>query len=69
MSARIFIPLILIFTLTGCTPDFIDNNSYNFTSTLGQELIDLKKALDEGAIDEEQYDELYEGLKESRFGH
>ncbi|MCK5665999.1 MAG: hypothetical protein KAI17_21065, partial [Thiotrichaceae bacterium] len=64
-----FLPLILIFTLTGCTPDFIDNNSYNFTSTLGEELIDLKKALDAGAIDQSQYDELYEELKDSRFGH
>ncbi len=69
MSARVFLPLILIFTLTGCTPDFIDNNSYNFTSTLGEELIDLKKALDAGAIDQSQYDELYEELKDSRFGH
>jgi len=69
MTSKIILPLILIFTLTGCVPDIIDNNHYSFTSTLGQELIDLKKAQDEGAIDQEQYDELYEGLKESRFGH
>ncbi len=68
MSHRILLTLILVFTLTGCAPDIIDNNNYNYTSTLGQELIDLKKALDEGAIDQEQYEELFEGLKESRFG-
>jgi len=34
-------------------------------TTLGQEMIDLKKARDEGAISQQEYEELREKLKKS----
>ena len=39
-----------------------DTYSTNITTTVGDELIDLKKALDSGAINQEEYDAMKEKL-------
>lgn len=67
MTSKIMLAMALIITLSGCAPDIIKSNNYNFSTTLGEELIDLKKAMEEGAIDNEEYEEMVESLKESRF--
>lgn len=67
MYHKILLALVLTISLTACAPDMTDNNNYNFNISLGQELIDLKKALDEGAINDEEYKEMVDSLKKSRF--
>ena len=64
---KILLIILLSISVAGCAPDIIDNYSYNYNTTLGQELIDLKKALDEGAINKEQYAEMVNSLKEARY--
>ena len=53
------IPLLLM-NCIGELPFSMPNNSTNtiINSTTGQELIDLQKALESGAITQEEYDEL-----------
>jgi len=61
---RIVIGLVLLVViLSGCAigSDKTDVNK----PTLGQELIELKKAKDSGAISEQEYKELKEKLKQS----
>lgn len=55
---------LLATTLSGCA---IGSGSKTEVSkpTLGQELIELKKARDSGAISEQEYKELREKLKKS----
>lgn len=67
MNIKIVIATLLVFALSACAPDIIKSNNYNFSTTLGQELIDLKKALDEGAINSNDYESMIESLKEARF--
>ena len=55
-----FIPLLLMHCFGIANPIFVKSphgNTYIQTTT-GQELIDLKQALDSGAITQEEYDEL-----------
>ena len=67
MYPKILLVLLITVTLAGCAPAVSKEYTYNFNATLGQELIDLKSALDQGAIDKEQYDEMFESIKNSRF--
>jgi hypothetical protein len=61
---RIVLGLFLLgATLSGCA---IGSGTTKVTKqTLGQELIELKKAKDSGAISEQEYEELKEKLKKS----
>ena len=61
---RIVLGLFLLAaTLSGCA---IGSGKTDVTKpTLGQELIELKKAKDSGAISEQEYKELKEKLKQS----
>ena len=63
---RIFLVLLLLTTLTAClSVQDGDGEKANAHPTLGQELIDLKKARDVGAISGLEYKEFKEILKES----
>ncbi len=67
MNSRLILAAAIILSLSGCAPDMTKSNNYNFETTLGEELIALKKALDEGAIDKSEYEDMKESLKKSRF--
>ena len=62
MKKLIFITFMSLFQMNciGELPFSMPNNSTNtiINPTTGQELIDLKQALDSGAITQEEYDEL-----------
>ena len=67
---KILIGCILLFTFFSCS---IPIGSPNVTkptteihTTTGQELIDLKKALDAGAITQEEYEELKKKIMERK---
>ena len=63
---RILLIIIILTTMASCL-SVQDRNAEqaNAQPTLGKELIDLKKALDLGAISKLEYKELKEILKES----
>jgi len=62
---RILLILLLLTTMTSCLSVQDENGEQkNAQPTLGQELIDLKKARDMGAISKLEYTELKEILKE-----
>ena len=51
--------LLLMFFITSCSLlDVESSDVTNNYTTVGQELIDLKKAYDEGALTEEEYNKL-----------
>jgi len=50
--------------LTACYN--IERSETNVNTTFGQELIDLKKALDSGAIDQQQYQKILSQLADRR---
>ncbi len=54
--------------LTGCYNSERINKTTQISTTLGQEIIDLKTALDQGAIDQREYRLLIEELAEDRLG-
>ncbi len=54
--------------LAGCYNSERINKTTQYSTTLGQEIIDLKTALDQGAIDEREYRQLIKGLSEERVG-
>ena len=60
------LPLLLM--SCGITPFVFSNNCGNditeINATTGQELVDLKHALDSGAITQEEYDELRKKIME-----
>ena len=56
---RFVIVSFLCASLSAC---WAHSETKNKSVTLGQELIDLKKALDEGAITQDQYDDAREDL-------
>ena len=60
---RIITATVLVFIISGCSNE---TNVTHINTTLGQEIIALKKALDSGAIEQDQYEELVEGLSLSR---
>ena len=59
MKSYIIILSILLFT-SCASIDLFNKESYvtNITTTVGDELIDLQKALDTGAISQEEYDQM-----------
>ena len=63
MKSYIIILCILFFT-SCASIDLFNKDTYstNITTTVGDELIDLKKALDSGAINQEEYDAMKEKL-------
>lgn len=60
---RIITAMILLLIISGCSNE---TNVTHINTTLGQEIIALKKALDSGAIEQDQYEELVEELSRSR---
>lgn len=54
----------LSITLSACYNS--ERNTTQINTTFGQELMDLKKALDSGAINNEQYKKILNRLTESR---
>ena len=63
MKSYIIILSILLFT-SCASIDLFNKESYvtNITTTVGDELIDLQKALDTGAISQEEYDQMKEKI-------
>lgn len=57
--------MILIATLVSCIAVGSGGKKIEQQPTLGQELLDLKKARDEGAISNQEYNEMKEKLKKS----
>ena len=58
------IAIFCVLFLTSCSLFSVDKNSdvTNINTTVGDELIDLKKALDAGAITEEEYNDMKEKI-------
>ncbi len=52
--------------LTACIDTSRSSKTTQINTTLGQEILDLKKALDQGAIDEREYRRMIEALAEER---
>ena len=57
--------LTLLATMASCIAVGSGGKKVDNQATLGQQLIDLKKARDEGAISAQEYEELREKLKKS----
>ena len=60
-----YIIILSIILFTSCTSIELFNkksDTTNITTTVGDELIDLQKALDSGAINQEEYDEMKEKI-------
>jgi len=55
--------IIFITTTVSCIAVGSGEKKVKQQPTLGQELLDLKKARDEGAISDQEYDEMKETLK------
>jgi hypothetical protein len=55
--------MVLLTTLVSCIAVGSGGKKVNNQPTLGQQLVDLKKAQDEGAISKQEYAELREKLK------
>lgn len=55
--------MILVSTLVSCLAVGTGGKKIEQQPTLGQELLDLKKAKDEGAISDQEYNEMKEKLK------
>ena len=63
MKPYIIILSILLFTSCASIELFNKKlDTTNITTTVGDELIDLQKALDLGAINQEEYDEMKEKI-------
>ncbi len=54
--------IVLVSGISGCAMGNRGTVYYNRTTTIGQELLDLQKAKDEGALSEEEYDKVKEDL-------
>ena len=57
--------LLMLASLSGCAMLNKGTLHYNRTTTIGQELIDLKKAKDNGTISDAEYTQLKEGIMSS----
>jgi hypothetical protein len=57
--------LVLITSMVSCMAIGTGGKKVNNNPTLGQELIDLKKAKDEGAVSQQEYEELKKKLKDA----
>ena len=63
MKPYIIILSILLFTSCASIELFNKkSDTTNITTTAGDELLDLQKALDSGAINQEEYDEMKEKI-------
>lgn len=62
MLVRLTVCLNVLLALSGC---WAHSETRSRTNSLGQELIDLKRALEDGAISKDEYDTAREGLIES----
>ncbi len=60
--------MALLTTMVSCIAVGSGGEKIEQKPTLGQELIDLKKARDEGAISEQEYKEMKEKLKQNQEG-
>jgi len=61
----IILIILLMTSLTSCIAVGKSGEEINHHPTLGQQLIDLQKAKDEGAITQKEYDELKAKIKDS----
>ena len=61
----VLIILTLITSMVSCMAIGTGGKKVNNNPTLGHELIDLKKAKDEGAISQQEYEELKKKLKDA----
>jgi len=61
----IILIILLMTSLTSCIAVGKSGEEINHQPTLGQQLIDLQKAKDEGAITAKEYEELKDKLKKS----
>ena len=61
----VIVVLLLFTTIVSCIAVGSGGKKVENKTTLGQQLIDLQKARDEGAISAQEYDELKEKLKKS----
>jgi hypothetical protein len=61
----IILIILLMTSLTSCIAVGKGSEEINHHPTLGQQLIDLQKAKDEGAITQKEYDELKAKIKDS----
>jgi len=57
--------MALITTMTSCIAVGSGGKKVENQTTLGQQLIDLKKARDEGAVSAQEYEKLREKLKKA----
>ena len=64
-AAFILAVIILMGVISGCAIGNKGKLYYNRTTTTGQEMIDLKEALDKGAVTQEEYDKLKADLMKS----
>ncbi len=60
--------LTLLTSMVSCIAVGSGGEKIEQKPTLGQELMDLKKARDEGAISEQEYKEMKEKLKQNQEG-
>ena len=63
-TIRIILAMVLLMTMISCIAVGTDKQE-STKPTLGEELIELKKAKDSGAISDQEYEELKEKLKKS----
>jgi hypothetical protein len=61
----ILLVAILLASMTSCIAVGSGGEKINNQPTIGQQLIDLQKAKDEGAITQKEYEELKDKLKKS----
>jgi len=61
----IILIMLLLTSLASCIAVGSGGEKINNQPTLGQQLIDLQQAKDEGAITQQEYDELKDKLKKS----
>lgn len=61
----IVVAVFFVTSVVSCMAIGTGGKQIDEKATLGQELIDLQKAKDEGAISDQEYKELREKLKES----
>jgi hypothetical protein len=61
------VPLIMFsLLLTGCGGADVKTSSTTTTTTLGQELLDLKKARDQGVITDKEYETMKQDIMKKR---
>lgn len=59
----VFVLLLMLAVCWGCGVQLGSDTQQTSKPTLGEELVDLKKAKDTGAISEQEYQKLKESLK------